>query len=64
MQKVANTIRNVNGFLHKFKYVFPHIILFYIYTVLIEFIVAYSYGAQIMTKYLNYRNKQNIAEPL
>ena len=32
MQKVANKIRNVNGILHKFKYDFPHIILFLIYT--------------------------------
>ena len=27
VQKVANKIRNVNGILHKFKYVFPHRIL-------------------------------------
>ena len=36
VQKVANKIRNVNGILHKFKYVFPHIILILIYTSLIE----------------------------
>ena len=35
VQKVANKIRNVNGILHKFKYVFPHIILILIYTSLI-----------------------------
>ena len=32
VQKVANKIRNVNGILHKFKYVFHHIILILIYT--------------------------------
>ena len=36
VQKVANKIRNVNGILHKFKYVFPHRILILIYTSLIE----------------------------
>ena len=39
VQKVANKIRNVNGILHKFKYVFPHIIL--IYTSLIESHINY-----------------------
>ena len=28
MQNVASNIRNAHGILHKFKYVFPHIILF------------------------------------
>ena len=32
VQKLANKIQNVNGILHKFKYVFPHIIVFLIYT--------------------------------
>ena len=34
-QKVANKIRNVNGILHKFKYIFPHriLILILIYTI-------------------------------
>ena len=39
VQKVANKIRNVNGILHKFKYVFPHRIL--IYTSLIESHINY-----------------------
>ena len=42
VQKVANKIRNVNGILHKFKYVFPHIILFHIYTSLIESHINYE----------------------
>ena len=29
VQKVTNKIRNVNGIIHKFKYVFPHIIFFF-----------------------------------
>ena len=41
VQKVANKIRNVNGILHKFKYVFPHIILLLIYTSLIESYINY-----------------------
>ena len=41
VQKVANKIRNVNGILHKFKYVFPHIILILIYTSLIESHINY-----------------------
>ena len=28
VQNVASNIRNAHGILHKFKYVFPHIILF------------------------------------
>ena len=41
MQKVANKIWNVNGILHKFKYVFPHRILILIYTYLIESHINY-----------------------
>ena len=41
VQKVANKIRNVNGILHKFKYVFPHRILILIYTSLIESHINY-----------------------
>ena len=41
VQKVANKIRNVNGILYKFKYVFPHRILILIYTSLIESHINY-----------------------
>ena len=41
VQKVTNKIRNVNGILHKFKYVFPHIILILIHTSLIESHINY-----------------------
>ena len=41
VQKVANKIRNVNRIPHKFKYVFPHIIVFLIYTSLIESHINY-----------------------
>ena len=41
VQKVAKKIRNVNGILHKFKYVFPHRILILIYTSLIESHINY-----------------------
>ena len=40
VQKLANKIRNVNGILHKFKYVFPYLIL--IFTSLIESHINYS----------------------
>ena len=41
VQKVSNKIRNGNGSLHKLKYVFPHLILFWIYTSLIESHINY-----------------------
>ena len=41
VQKVANKIRNVNGILHKFKYIFPHIIFLNIYTSLIKSHINY-----------------------
>ena len=41
VQKLATKIQNVNGILHKFKYVFPHIIVFLIYTSLIESHINY-----------------------
>ena len=40
-QKVENKIQDVNGILHKFKYIFLYIILFLIYTSLIESHINY-----------------------
>ena len=59
VQKVANKILNVNGNLHKFKYVFPHIILFLIYTYLKETHINYC----ILLWGTNYDNIFKLQKP-